>query len=132
MALNALYQHPIPESQTSMHNLVNGIASGVTLDDVRHCGQNTQNPSTHDMPNEGKNYGCKKFPNAGNYRGKIPNSAKSLCQEPLKDSSLADMHSLDVEKHMHKQKEKHMRKGMLSVFNQHFLMVVVGLLHVQT
>ncbi|XP_034685577.1 uncharacterized protein LOC117914375 isoform X2 [Vitis riparia] len=65
-ALNALYQLSIPESQTSMHNHVNGIASGVTLDDVRHPGQNHQNPSSHDMPNEGKKkYGCKKMSNAG-------------------------------------------------------------------
>ncbi|KAJ9700066.1 hypothetical protein PVL29_005751 [Vitis rotundifolia] len=113
-ALNASYQLSIPESQTSMHNHVNGIASGVTLDDVRHPGQNHQNPSSHDMPNEGKKkYGCKKMSNAGNNSGQIPNSAKNHRQEPLKSRSLTDMHNLDVEKHIHKQKEKNMKKGDL-------------------
>ncbi|RVX22069.1 hypothetical protein CK203_001527 [Vitis vinifera] len=86
----------------------------LTLDDVRHPGQNHQNPSSHDMPNEGKKkYGCKKMSNAGNNSGQIPNSAKNHRQEPLKSRSLIDMHKLDVEKHIHKQKEKNMKKGDL-------------------
>ena len=117
----ALYQLSIPESQTNMHIHINGIGSRLTLADVQHPGQNHQNPSSHDMPNQGnKKYGCKKISNAGNNSGQIPNPAKNHRQEPLKSRSLTGMHNLDVEKHVHKQKEKHMKKGMHFVFNQHF------------
>ncbi|XP_077240735.1 cysteine-tryptophan domain-containing zinc finger protein 7-like [Tasmannia lanceolata] len=129
-ALNALYQVPVPDSQNNLHSQHDGPASGIALTDLQHFDQSNE-LSLHSMPSGGKKkHGSKDASNALSHATPIhlPNSTKKSQLGPVKGRSLNDSNhyplesnpankiafqhtsqsnDFGVEKHIHKQKEKH-------------------------
>ncbi|KAG2727151.1 hypothetical protein I3843_01G141700 [Carya illinoinensis] len=92
-ALNALYQLPVPESQTKLQNHATGTTLGVSLGDKQHLDENNQNLSSHGISNRGKKKpGFKEKANAGTIGGpfQVSNSTKNKLQESEKSRSLND------------------------------------------
>lgn len=92
-ALNALYQLPVPESQSNLQNHVTGTTLGVPLGDKQHLDENNQNLSSHAISNRGKKKSSfKEKANAGTIGGPFQdsNSTKNKLHESEKSRSLND------------------------------------------